>query len=225
MRGRGERALRAIATSSTLMQASRLNTHPYMASKGLAHVRVPVVSMRVIRENMIAPKVMREIPNNEEIALFSLRYSTYQLASVQMISADGTKCFMPGGRISGAYHRIGLGHTEILCEGIATGYALAEAAKDMDVSIFCCMSANGIKQASATVGHVVAADNDKSRTGVKAANAAGLPYAKPPIVGEDFNDLWQSEPGAVKRAVSALMGAAQSRAGHRIEGYLSRESP
>lgn len=110
-----------------------------------------------------------------------------QLVNVQRIDASGKKRFVMGGRAHGCHFRIE-GHSGrvALAEGYATGCTWAAATGDTVVLAF---SAGALPVVAAYVhADLVAADNDASGTGERAAQATGLPYHMPPIVGMDWND-------------------------------------
>ncbi|RYF53526.1 MAG: hypothetical protein EOO29_56440 [Comamonadaceae bacterium] len=81
--------------------------HPYLSAKGVrAHgVRIE--------------------PNHT--LLIPMRDSEGRLHSLQTIAPDGTKRFMPGGKVKGCYHAIGRPSGKLaICEGYATGATLHE---------------------------------------------------------------------------------------------------
>jgi putative DNA primase/helicase len=126
-----------------------------------------------------------------------------QVSSLQEIAADGTKKNLPGGRISGACFTIGSGRLEVLCEGYATGQSIraALAAMHLPARVTCCFSASNVATVAERHRHaVVIADNDRPvtqfnglGTGEFYARRTGLPWAMPPDVGTDANDLHLSD--------------------------------
>jgi P4 family phage/plasmid primase-like protien len=98
--------------------------HPYLARKGIA----PGASVRVDEQGRLLIPVYTDFG---------------RVSSYQTISADGDKLFMPGGRMSGAFHPInGADKRRVLvCEGYATGAALAAATGH---SVACAMSAGNL---------------------------------------------------------------------------------
>jgi putative DNA primase/helicase len=57
----------------------------------------------------------------------------------------------------------------------------------------------------------VVADNDASGTGQKAAESIGLPWMMPDTIGQDFNDLHQSEGlGACVKLLRGLLAERQT---------------
>jgi putative DNA primase/helicase len=80
-------------------------------------------------------------------------------------------------------------------EGLATGYSIKDVAPG---SVMVCFSANNLVQVASQIGDFVWADNDKSKTGEKAAIETGLPWVMPDEEGWDFNDL------RVKKGIFAI---------------------
>lgn len=133
-----------------------------------------------------------------------------QLVNVQRIDASGKKRFVMGGRAHGCHFRIE-GHSGrvALAEGYATGSTWAAATGDTVVLAF---SAGALAVVAGYVqADLVAADNDASGTGEKAAKATGLPYHMPPIVGADWNDFAAHDLAAVLAAVANDNAKAYTR--------------
>ena len=101
----------------------------------------------------------------------------------------------PGMRAKGAVFRMGdkTAPETFLVEGYATGLSVHAALRSVGLraSVLVCFSANNLEFIAPQLkGRAfVCADNDKSGTGEKSAQATGLPYCMSPIVGEDMNDL------------------------------------
>ncbi|MBI4799661.1 MAG: DUF3987 domain-containing protein [Desulfarculus sp.] len=129
--------------------------------------------------------------------------------SLQTISPDSEKRFMPGGRMTGGYFAIKGGAGPLLvCEGLATGLSLHEAT---GFTVLCAFSAGNL-EVVATMARgrypertiVLAGDDDHATPGnpgrAKATASAlavggklALPVFAQPGVGTDFNDLAQTE--------------------------------
>lgn len=105
-----------------------------------------------------------------------------ELHSIQFIAADGTKRFLPDGRVKGCYYRIGTGAEAkergmlLLCEGFATGATLREAT---GLFVVVCFTAGNLLEvakfmqaALPGVKIIIAGDVDKSGTGQRAATEA-----------------------------------------------------
>lgn len=130
------------------------------------------------------------------------------LVSWQIIYADGTKHFPFGGKKTGCYHIIGQidpTKTIIICEGYATGASIHIA---LGYGVVVAFDAGNLlpvakairKQYNAPI--IIAADNDESQTGQKAAFKAQKSVSDtsiiiPDTIGADFNDL---SPEAIKMA-------------------------
>lgn len=132
-----------------------------------------------------------------------------QLANLQRIRPDGTKRFMPGGRVTGCYSPIGrleTGQPIYICEGWATGATIHEA---KGAAVACAMNAGNLlavgerlRSAYPDSPLIVAGDDDRQTEGNpgrtaanRAAVALGCGVVLPPWSGaepmelSDFNDL------------------------------------
>ena len=123
------------------------------------------------------------------------------VTSLQYISPAGSKYFLAGGRIKGAYHAIGEYPSQrlIVCEGFATGATLHESTGH---TVWCAMAANNLlpvaqaaREHYGDIAITIAADNDEHTEGNPgvtqakvAAAAIGATLSIPPMAG-DFNDL------------------------------------
>jgi putative DNA primase/helicase len=177
------------------LKASHVKRHPYLTAK-----KVSAHGIRQSGDSLLIP-------------LFD---ADDALHSLQFIGPDGTKKFLPGGRVTGCFHLIGepRGAAAVLvCEGYATGASLHEAT-GMPVAV--AFSAGNLRPVSLAlratypdVRLIICADNDAKTEGnpglekaTEAALAVGGLLAVPPAPG-DFNDYCLSEgPEAVKRAIA-----------------------
>jgi putative DNA primase/helicase len=116
--------------------------------------------------------------------------------SLQIISADGNKRFLSGGRISGGYFPIGtLGNRIWLTEGYATAATVHEVTGD---SVVCAFNASNLVKVARHIRDqfidleiFVAADNDEA--GIKAAKEAMRRHTLegaswPDMIMADWND-------------------------------------
>ena len=139
------------------------------------------------------------------------------LHTLQFISEDGDKRFMPGGRVSGCYHAIGKPNGRLLvAEGYATAASLYEATGCATAVAFNTTNlkavAKALREKFPNMQIILCADNDTQTDGNpgvrKATEAAqeieGL-LAIPNCEG-DFNDL-ATDQGA--EAVRAIIEAAK----------------
>jgi len=168
--------------------------HPYLATK-----RVVANRLRQYGDTLLVPL-----------------YAEGHLCNLQRISHDGTKRFLSGGRVRGAYSPIGAleaGRPLYVCEGWATG---ATIHAETGAAVACAMNAGNLKPVAqalrarhgSAIQIVVAGDDDRqteSNPGRTAATAAavaiGAEVAFPewpedaPVELTDFNDLqrWRAE--------------------------------
>ena len=161
--------------ASKMIRQAKLGTHPYLAAKGFPNEPGLVHGI-----NLLVP--MRD----------AITYGT--VVNVQQITPDGTKRFLTGGRAGGAVFCLSpqnARHT-VLCEGYATGLSIDNAVRLLPgpSRVNVCFSAFNLERVARHFrGAVVAADNDLSGTGERAAVATGLRWTMPYEVGTDFNDL------------------------------------
>lgn len=113
---------------------------------------------------------------------------TGKLWNLQRINAKGQKRFIMGGLKKGSFHKIDGTEPAWIAEGYATAATVHAATGAAVVVAF---DAGNLAAVSAVLGerlNAVAADNDENNAGSKGAEAAGLPIAMPPTVGDDWND-------------------------------------
>lgn len=184
------RAAAAAVAVEAWEAAEACEVHGYLTKKGVASH-----GLRVARRNHRARLWNDEAGHWQDVVavrsgdlLVPMSDEAGQLVNVQRIDASGCKRFIMGGRAHGCHFRIE-GHSGrvALAEGLATGATWAAATGDTVVLAF---SAGALPVVASYVpADLVAADNDASGTGEKAAKATGLPYHMPPIVGADWNDF------------------------------------
>ncbi|WP_031422164.1 plasmid replication protein, CyRepA1 family [Xanthomonas euvesicatoria] len=178
--------------------------HAYLRRKGVAAYGLRVATV-TLRARLWDAERSRWV--NDAIAaragdlLVPVRLPDGQLINVQRIDPAGRKLFLRGGQKRSGLHRIeGTGRTW-LCEGYATGASIHAATGSPVIVAFDA----GNMPNCASLADAVAADNDVSGTGQRAAGATGLPWACPVAVGEDFNDLHQRQGiQAVRLALAEL---------------------
>jgi putative DNA primase/helicase len=159
-----------------------------------------------------------------------------ELYSLQFIADDGTKRFLPDGRVKGCYYLVGTGAEAkehgvlLLCEGFATGASLREAT---GLPVVVCFTAGNLlevakfmRAALPDVRLVLCGDADKSGTGQRAAtgaaHAVGGIVALPAFTPEelaaekspsDWNDFSRLRGGdAVRKAIEQALQATQTAA-------------
>lgn len=171
------RAERAAKVAQHKIKIAVAQTHPYLERKGFLSM------LGLVQDGMLLVPVR---VGNETV-------------SVQEIDADGTKKNLAGGRMSGGHFSLGSVGAEVLCEGYATGLSIkaALAGLHLPARVTCCFSAANIATVAERRRHaVVIADHDKPvaqfngmGTGEFYARRTGLPWAMPPGLGTDANDL------------------------------------
>jgi putative DNA primase/helicase len=186
------------------LKASHARRHPYLTAK-----KVSAHGIRQSGDSLLVP-------------LFD---ADDVLRSLQFVGRDGTKKFLPGGRVTGCFHLIGelqSAGTLLVCEGYATGASLHEAT-GMPVAV--AFSAGNLKPVSLALRAkypdmrlIVCADNDSKpesnrnpglEKATEAALAVGGLLAVPPVPG-DFNDLFILHgPEAVKRTIANATAPAR----------------
>ena len=181
----------AAINAAKVLNSCELLEHSYLEEKGFKDEKGLVITTE----------------NRSFLVIPMYSVAADELTGCQYISEEEGmfhKRFAPCMRAEYAVHRIGRGKVNILCEGYATGLSLAKAVKMgcMDVSIVVCFSAGNMVKVAKLIGDVVAADNDKSGTGERAAQSTGLPYLMPEIVGQDWNDVHLS--GGIFNVVQAV---------------------
>jgi putative DNA primase/helicase len=195
-----ERSERAARIAEQIIAAAKPATHPYLAVKGFPDEHPLTVAAEAVAR--IGGDYL--VPEGARLALVVPARIGARVTSLQLIWADGTKKFLYGGDMGGAFHRIATGGETWLCEGYATGLSLRLALKGLnrrDTVLVCFSAANVVKVAQAVRGRCfIAADNDpppKAKpdqfgglgAGEYFARKAGRPYLMPPMVGMDVNDF------------------------------------
>lgn len=173
---RAELAKKAAARAGWIMHQTELATHPYLATKGFAEDRMPVMM-----EDGHAKLV---IPMRRE----------GKIVGCQLINEEGDKKFLYGQATKGATFTMDAKGIPIFCEGLATGLSVQAIMKanKMRYTIYVCFSAGNMKEVAREFSHgFVIADNDKSAVGESIAQDIGKPYWLSDTVGEDFNDYHQ----------------------------------
>ncbi|MCH9005694.1 MAG: toprim domain-containing protein [Proteobacteria bacterium] len=127
-------------------------------------------------------------------------YFDGKLWSLQKIATDGTKRFLPGGKVSGCYYPMGSPRERLwLAEGYATAATLHELTGD---AVACCFDAVNLVKVATTLYRqlpgirvTVGADNDKTglENATRAAAIVGGKYVYPEFEdgdsGTDWNDF------------------------------------
>ena len=182
------RTAAAAAALAAWQAATPADSHSYLTRKGvLAHgLRLAGQDLRARLWNDEAQQWQDAAAVRTGDLLVPMLDDAGALVNIQRITPQGVKRFVMGGRAHGCHYRIdGSTGRTILVEGYATGATWHAATGDAVVIGF---SAGALAAVAAyTKPDAIAADNDNSKTGEKAAKATGLPYHLPPLVG-DWND-------------------------------------
>jgi putative DNA primase/helicase len=199
-----DRHQQAATVSAQRWQSAQVVTeHPYLTVKG-----VRAYGVKLDRMELLVP----------------MRDTTGSLHSLQVIDANGSKRFQPGGRVKGCYHAIGKPEgVLIVCEGYATGASIHEATGHAVAVAFNAGNllavALALNQQYPMLRLIVAADDDWQTKGnpgmskaILAAQAVDGWLAAPsfPCGREskdtDFNDLHRlAGLGVVKASIDAAV--------------------
>jgi len=142
-------------------------------------------------------------------------YANDELVNLQIVQQDGSKRFLPGGRVRGCYSLIGRiesGRNLFICEGWATGATIHKASGD---AVACAMTARNLLEVGLQIQSrypdvqlIIAGDDDRQTSGnpgktaaVSAAASLGCLLVLPPFPAHapqnltDFNDLanWRAQ--------------------------------
>jgi phage/plasmid primase-like uncharacterized protein len=164
--------------------------HPYLVRKG-----VQPHGLRLYRGALV---IAGQSING--FLIVPLHDTDGRLCSLEFISADGDKFFLPGGRKRGASFLIGTIH-DVLCiaEGFATGASIYEATGCACAVAFDAGNlkavAEAYRSAYPTVPLIICGDHDANGVGQaksqEAAVAVGARIAIPETPGCDWNDIAQ----------------------------------
>lgn len=193
-RREAERRRHAAIEAGAIVRRCRYDHHPYLDRKGFPGEQ----GLVDFDGRIVVP--MRDCRD----------YS--RINSVQWISADGEKKFLPGGMAKGSIFIIGTGIVQWLVEGLATALSVRAALLNLyqQARVVVCFSAANLAYVAGllTGRRYILADNDTSGTGARYAASTGHPWCMPPTVGWDAND-WHQAVGVrpLAEAMRALMGA------------------
>lgn len=171
---------KAAGIAAEMMRAATPGLHDYLHRKGFPDAQgfiaadgALLVPMRSLSGDLQGVQVIRWVESERQF----------------------TKKMQPGMKARGALFRMGdkTAPEAFLCEGYATGLSIHAALRSVGLraSVMVCFSANNMELVASQIkcrGYVFA-DNDKSETGEKSAQATGLPYCMSPVAGEDANDM------------------------------------
>lgn len=177
--------------AAEIVEKSVVSGHPYLIRKGFPN------RAGLVRDGNLVIAV-RDVDNYQNII------------SAQMVSLDGDKKFLTGGRTRGGIHRLGTaGAAKVaLCEGYATGLSIDAALQRLTGAhaVIICFSARNMELVAEHFRTaVVMADNDESKTGEQSAIRTGLRWIMPPDAGTDFNDMHLKH--GIHSVVTSMRGA------------------
>ena len=169
-------AQRAAKRAGWMLKNSKLEPHPYLASKGFPDQRGAVWN-----------------EDGKKLLVIPMRVDG-RLVGAQLIDDEGNKKFLKGQVTKGASFIVDAKGVPIFCEGFATALSVRAAMQAIKIryKIYVCFSAGNMETVARGVpGGFVVADHDASGVGERAASAAKKPYWLSPALGEDFNDYEQ----------------------------------
>ncbi|GGA14816.1 VapE domain-containing protein [Dyella caseinilytica] len=132
--------------------------------------------------------------------LIPIHNARAEIVSLQRVTNSGAKFYLVGGEKRGCFYRFGGDGPAWLVEGYVTGASVHAATGQPVVVAFDAGSLKPVADLLRGKLLGVAADNDESGTGQKAAEATGLPWVVPPAMGQDWNDY------AAEHGIQALRG-------------------
>lgn len=164
----------AASRSAAVLAGCELRAHAYLRIKGFPAMLGLVGDGRLF------------------IPMRSLSGSLVGYQKIEFIDGAWEKKMLHGMRAKGAVLRLGDGTETWLVEGYATGLSVRAAITQMHLraAVMVCFSASNLAHVSKIIqGRAyVAADNDESKTGERAAVETGLPWVMPETAGNDWND-------------------------------------
>jgi len=209
------RGMEAIVTSERIMGATEKRSHPYTTRKGFPDKRFSVITVMKLKKIMNIPRPLRGLGSNELLLCVPMKSYEGDLKSIEFISANGLKCFLPGGKLQKTACWIGTEGPIIICEGVATGLSISRCAANLGLPVIvACAGSAANMLGLKTKSFFVMADNDKSGAGESAARKMMKSYVMPPVVGMDFNDYELAQPQEASALLSSLLSGAGLRAGH-----------
>jgi putative DNA primase/helicase len=197
-RERQEATEYAAITATQMWNEATEGEHPYLTRK-----QIQCLGARVLGDILLVP----------------MKHSAKELVGLQRIWPDGTKRFIKGSPLAGAYMTIGTptkDGTVVICEGYATGASIHMATNYCVVVAFnsgnLAEVSQKIRKALPSARLIIAGDDDAFTVrppnhvqagqpwnpGIEAATATGFPVYLPVWQGErdrgtDFNDLHVAE--------------------------------
>ena len=188
------RALKAAQQAEAARDAALIDVHPYLERKGFPEKRGLICQGIVMWERDESGQFRSVLRHQGALLILMRHYRTNAVQSAQLIAADGSKTFLPGGRAGFAVHRIGRASASerVFVEGYATALSVRAAFRRLyrDVEVWCCFSSGNMPKVTGgrRARCYVVADHDAHGDGERHALATGLPYWYPDEPGQDAND-------------------------------------
>lgn len=188
----------ALKQSEQIINACRVENHPYLVSKGFDGIEALVID----KDDLNRILNRRQHPYTEDALVIPIRDRKLKLVSVQLIFPDGEKKFLYGGKFKGFSHVLNSKAMRfILCEGYASGHSILASLWNIHmhgIGVVVCFSTFNMVEMSKLVhkSALVVADHDKKTKdgispGIAAAIKTGRRYWYPPDEGTDVNDYMQ----------------------------------
>jgi putative DNA primase/helicase len=214
------------ATSIWESAAAAPSDHAYLVAKGIGPH-----GLRLYRGEEFAIRGMK----CDGALILAAHNAEGQIQSVQFVSAEGDKRFLPGGKKSGTFYLIGeLRGVLCIAEGFATGASIHQCSGHAVAVAFDAGNlepvARVMRQKHPAVRIIICADNDESGTGQKsaevAARAVDALIALPEETGADWNDVHLARGAdAVQRGIDAarrMQGGASGLLVRRMSDIEAR---
>ncbi|MCC0180578.1 DUF927 domain-containing protein [Aeromonas hydrophila] len=193
--------------AASVMVDTRPGVSLYLEGKTLHGVSVPLTQHVIAVAELTFQPGSMVVPLQNEVG---------ELVNVQLINAQGEKCYLPGGQKQRAFHCIEGSELVAVVEGYATGLSVHLTT---GATVYCAMDAGNLL-AVATIARrqhseaqiLLCGDNDegtpsnpgKSKAEQAAATVGGL-VALPPVAG-DWNDYHQAH--GLTATKEAIMSAS-----------------
>lgn len=189
---------------AVMVRSAVAGQHPYLAAKGFPDELGLVLDdpRDCLPDSDVGRRIGRALPETDGPVLLVPGRIGGEVTTVQVITADGTKKNIIGGRMGGSAHRIATGSETWVCEGIATALSIRAALRLLgrSATVLAAFSASNVARVAGGLhGAVVAADHDKPvdafggiGTGEYYGIRSGRRWVMPPERG-DFNDMHQAD--------------------------------
>ena len=207
------KAIQGQARALKVWRRTEPRRHLYLARKGFPQLRAATISVMELASVIKIPKPLQHLKGTELLLAVPMRNEANKLQSLEFITGNGEKCFLPGGKLNGSACWMGKEGPVVVCEGVGTGLSLRRSAVSQKLTIRVAAAGSATNMLGLRgVADYVMADNDESGAGRKAALDVGKPFTMPPVVGMDFNDYESAKPLEAGLLLSQLLSASPSLA-------------